>query len=97
MPITKSPYVYGFEVKHIHNRNEQRVRDALNEALAQTKGICLCEMCIEDIYALTLNSLPAHYVQQRSIILEQKPSDEEVMEAGLHAIQVVGKKPNHEK
>lgn len=44
------------------NYMEDAVIEELKNLLEQSKDICKCEMCREDIAAFTLNRLPAKYV-----------------------------------
>lgn len=68
--------VKGVELGKIRNRNEKRVAQLMAEILDQYYGDYIFEQLdIEDIYALTLNLLPARYVQRGSIILSDRLSD----------------------
>jgi hypothetical protein len=68
--------VKGVDLGRIRNRNEKRVVQLMPEILDQYYEDYLFEQLdIEDIYALTLNLLPARYVQRGSIILSDRLSD----------------------
>lgn len=68
--------VRGVELGRIRNRNEKRVAQLMAEILDQYYEDYIFEQLdIEDIYALTLNLLPARYVQRGSIILSDRLSD----------------------
>lgn len=54
-------------VSHIVNYNEQLVLQALRERYADDQAPCRCAHCIEDVYALALNGLPARYIQATSL------------------------------
>lgn len=58
-------------------------------------GMCLCGVCLEDIYGLALNSLPPHYKHSRTIKLKDKKFDTEIENAILEAIKSVKRSPNH--
>lgn len=68
--------VRGVDLNKIRNRNEKRVAQLMAEILDQYYEDYIFEQLdIEDIYALTLNLLPARYVQRGSIILSDRLSD----------------------
>ncbi|ADU63485.1 MAG: late competence development ComFB family protein [Pseudodesulfovibrio sp.] len=68
--------VRGVDLNKIRNRNEKRVAKFMVEILDQYYEDYLFEQLdLEDIYALTLNLLPARYVQRGSIILSDRLSD----------------------
>jgi hypothetical protein len=68
--------VRDIDLSRIRNRNEKRVARLMNEILDQYYTDYIFEQLdIEDIYALTLNLLPARYVQRGSIILSDRISD----------------------
>ncbi|WP_285907595.1 late competence development ComFB family protein [Pseudodesulfovibrio pelocollis] len=68
--------VKGFDLSRIRNRNEKRVAKLMPEILDQYyEDYVFEQLDIEDIYALTLNLLPARYVQRGSIILSDRISD----------------------
>ncbi|MBF0312942.1 MAG: late competence development ComFB family protein [Oligoflexia bacterium] len=51
----------------IVNYNEILVMEALKEAISSGEVGCRCGLCLEDIYALTLNALPPRYIQSTGI------------------------------
>jgi hypothetical protein len=68
--------VRDVDLGKIRNRNEKRVALLMAEILDQYYDDFIFEQLdIEDIYALTLNLLPARYVQRGSIILSDRLSD----------------------
>lgn len=71
--------VRGVDLAKIRNRNEKRVANLMQEILDQYyEDFIFEQLDIEDIFALTLNLLPARYVQHGSIILQDKLSDFEI-------------------
>jgi hypothetical protein len=51
---------------------------------------------VEDVYAIALNDLPAHYVQNGSLVFRrQPPSDEDIQRAVADALDKVRVRPNH--
>lgn len=53
----------GHSVVDIVNFNEILVLQCLRELLRSDETLCRCSLCVEDVYALTLNRLPPRYVQ----------------------------------
>jgi Late competence development protein ComFB len=85
-----------FSLETIRNRQEARVADAMRELLPLADDFCGCRLCVEDVYAIALNELPAHYVQHGSFVLrKQLPSDEDVRRAVTDALDKVRVRPNH--
>lgn len=71
--------VKGIELSNIRNRNEKRVARLLPEILDEYyEDFIFDHLDIQDIYALSLNLLPARYVQSGSIILSDRLSDYEI-------------------
>lgn len=86
----------GMSFMHIHNRNELRVTKAMENAELAGQQFCACQICVEDVYALTLNRIPPHYVQQGAIVLHAPvPSDEEIGRFVAESMLVVRGRPNH--
>jgi hypothetical protein len=52
---------------------------------------------LQDIYALALNSLPPHYVQEFSIVLQEKTHHEQIKAAIREAIEKVKKQPTDQR
>ena len=89
-------YFYGkTPLGQIRNRNELRVIDMLPEVLGKIEGLGDDSIDVQDIYALALNNLPAHYVQETAIVLQEAVDDEVVRQAIAKAVQLVQQQPNH--
>jgi len=54
-------------VGDIFNYNEIIVMNIIRDILRKDKSLCRCPICIEDLYALSLNSIPPRYIQITSI------------------------------
>lgn len=88
--------VNDYSLEHIRNRHETAVAEIMRDKLALEDDFCGCRICIEDVFALTLNVLPPHYVQTTSIILKKdRPSEQDVNRAVEDAIDKVKVRPNH--
>jgi hypothetical protein len=89
-------YYYGkTPLGQIRNRNERRVIKMLPEVLGEIGGFGDDSIDVQDIYALALNNLPAHYIQDTAIVLKESVEDEVVRQAIGKAVQLVQKQPNH--
>ncbi len=90
-----------YSVKIMHNTNEARVYEMMEQImeLAEYSEICTCGICLEDIYGITLNSLPPYYKHSLTIDLHreriQDKQDKEIEIEVVRAIERVRKKPNH--
>ncbi|WP_442595805.1 late competence development ComFB family protein [Neobacillus sp. D3-1R] len=64
---------------------------------------CQCQKCLNDIVALSLNTLPSHYVttdEGRKRVFEQLNTNENrkwINKRIISAIHLVGKYPQHQK
>lgn len=92
----KERYTFGnTSLYNIRNRNELRVIKLLGEVLQEDPDYIPDHLDIEDIYALTLNKLPAHYVQEGSIVLQDPIGDTMIRDSLRAAIQSVRQRPNY--
>ncbi len=55
--------VLDHDLENVYNLNESAVVEAIERLAAADPALCKCRMCLEDIFALALNTLPAKYVQ----------------------------------
>lgn len=77
----------GVNLSKIHNRNEERVASNIREVLEYDFSDFIFDpLDIEDIYALTLNILPARYTQPGTIVLNREPSEYEIRGAIREAV-----------
>ncbi|WP_319543326.1 late competence development ComFB family protein [uncultured Pseudodesulfovibrio sp.] len=75
----KSLTINGVDVSKIINRNETRVAALIPELIQEYYPDFIFEdLDIQDIYALTLNLIPAGYAQTGSIVLSNRLSDFEI-------------------
>ncbi|BDQ36936.1 hypothetical protein SYK_12960 [Pseudodesulfovibrio nedwellii] len=75
----KSLIINGVNVTNIINRNESRVAALIPELIQEYYPDFIFEdLDIQDIYALTLNLIPAGYAQTGSIVLSNRLSDFEI-------------------
>lgn len=82
--------VRGVNLEKIRNRNEKRVARLLPLLLDEYyEDFIFDPLDIEDIYALTLNLLPARYVQCGTLILSDRISDYEIRSRMRDAVERV--------
>lgn len=82
--------IRGVDLSKIRNRNEKRVIDLIPQILDDYYDDYIFDpLDIEDIYALSLNLLPARYVQHGSIILSDRLSDYEIKSKVRDAVERV--------
>jgi competence protein ComFB len=94
--------VFENDLSEITNLHEELVIELMDEILNKDDTICRCQLCVEDIYALSLNALKPLYVQstfkERTFkdynltgVLDKK----KVKAAIRDAAGKVGKNPHH--
>ncbi|NDV19511.1 competence protein ComFB [Pseudodesulfovibrio sp. JC047] len=72
-------YIHNVDVSKIVNRNEKRVAELIPQLLNDYyQDFIFEDLDIQDIYALTLNLIPAGYAQSGSIVLSNRLSDFEI-------------------
>ena len=84
----------GLDFFSIRNKNEARVIDLIPEVLAEFPEFNPSRTDIEDIYALTLNKLPARYVQAVSLVIQEPVSDAMIRDRLREATRTVRARPN---
>jgi len=88
--------ISDFSLESIRNRQEARVATAMRDVLPDVADFCGCRLCVEDVYAIALNTLPPHYVQSGAMLLGRPlPTDEDVERAVRDALDKVRVRPNH--
>jgi competence protein ComFB len=55
--------LFGYDLSAIKNINEELVAEMMETILKDDDTICRCQLCIEDIFALSLNKIKPLYVQ----------------------------------
>jgi hypothetical protein len=96
-PMPDERYQIGdFTLETVRNRQEMRVVTAMRDLLPTAEDFCGCRLCVEDVYAIALNSLPPHYVQSGALLLRKPPpSDDDIARAVQDALDKVRVRPNH--
>lgn len=84
----------GLDFHSIRNKNEDRVINLIPEVLTEFPDFRFTRTDIEDIYALTLNMLPARYVQAVTLVIDEPITDETVRLMLREAVRTVRARPN---
>jgi competence protein ComFB len=91
--------VQGHSLTDLINYHEQAVLAVMREIYAGEAPPCGCSLCVEDIYALSLNSLPPRYIQATSVHSYETSANfihaEEIRQKVSQAAEKVGSRPNH--
>lgn len=77
----------------IRNRNETRVIKIMKQVMETPPYYKPSEKDLFDIYALSLNSLPARYAQQGTIVLRDPVRDKEIEDSVRKAFAIVVENP----
>ncbi|HHO47410.1 MAG TPA: competence protein ComFB [Desulfobacteraceae bacterium] len=83
------------DLSRICNKNEKRVIQAMEKILAASDDWEPEALDIQDIYALALNSLPPRYVQEGTIVFNERVKNDEVEKVVREAIEKVKTSPNY--
>ena len=89
----KKHHINGFELSHVRNRNEQRVITCMKSILENLGNPELPEKILCDVYAYSLNNLPARYTQCGSIVLRDPVKKDNIEQVVTEALQRVLKNP----
>ncbi|MEF3255581.1 MAG: late competence development ComFB family protein [Deferribacterales bacterium] len=86
-----------YDIDQLKNVNEQRVWDLLAEYIEKDNDLCTCSICILDIAAIVLNSIPPHYQTFEESLdkAKAKVSDELIIEKIKLAVEKVKRYPHH--
>jgi competence protein ComFB len=94
--------LFDHDLSGISNINEDLVIEFMELILSEDETICRCQLCIEDIYALSLNKLTPLYVQSsfkdrtfRDSNLTKTLDRDQVENAVRDATSKVKKNPYH--
>lgn len=96
MQMKKEDYeVFGISVETIKNKNEKKVIRFMRELIPQFPEFDYCSICIQDVYALSLNQLSPRYIQAGTIILRKEFTDSDYKDVVEKSIEQVLKNKNH--
>ena len=78
---------------NIRNRNETRVLKIMKKVMETPPYYEPNSKDLHDVYALALNSLPARYAQQGTIVLRDPVRDEDIEKSVRKAFAIVVENP----
>jgi hypothetical protein len=87
--------VFGISVENIRNKNESQVIRFMRESIPQFPEFDYCPICIQDVYALSLNQLSPRYIQSGSIVIKKELTEEDFRDIVEDSIEKVLKNKNH--
>ena len=83
----------------IINYNEVVVLDVMRDVYKNDPGLCHCSLCVEDVFALSLNRIPPRYIQPTNIEVYIKSGGyidyNEIKRYVMTAVSMVREKPGH--
>ena len=87
-------YLGKTPLHQIRNRNEERVFQFMPSVI---EGLDYEpeSLDIQDIYALALNKLPPHYVQETAIVLREQVDEDTIRVAIREVVEQVKASPNY--
>lgn len=85
--------IAGVEVSDVRNRNEIRIAEKLDDAIARLEAVHMTPQAIRDAYALALNLLPARYKQSGTIVLREPIRESHLDDAVNRAMKQVVRQP----
>jgi len=87
--------VFGASMVNVRNKNEKKVIQFMKELIPQFPEFDYCTICLQDVYALSLNQLTPRYTQAGTIVLKKDLSDRDYRDVVEAAIESVTKNVNH--
>ena len=93
--MRKEDEVFGVTLDNVRNRNEEKVIEYMKELIPQFPEFDYCSLCIQDVYALSLNQLSPRYTQSGTIILKKDLKEDDFRDVVESAIEKVTKKVKH--
>ncbi|MBU2513836.1 late competence development ComFB family protein [bacterium] len=86
---------FGVNLASVRNIWEAKVIKCMNDVLPDYPEFDYCSICIQDVYALSMNQITPKYIQQGTVLLRKEYSDDDFRDIIEVAIEKVIKKPNH--
>lgn len=87
--------IFGTSMENVRNMNEIKVIKFMNELIPQFPDFDYCTICLQDVYALSLNQLTPRYTQAGTIVLRKELKDEDYRDVVESAIETVTRNVNH--
>ncbi len=87
--------VFDASMINVRNKNEKKVIQFMKELIPQFPEFDYCTICLQDVYALSLNQLTPRYTQAGTIVLKKELNDSDYRDVVEAAIESVTKNVNH--
>ncbi len=87
--------VFGLSLENVRNKNEAKVIQFMKKLIPEFPEFDYCSLCLQDVYALSLNQLSPRYIQAGSIVLKKELSDEDYRDIVENSIEQVLAHKNH--
>lgn len=86
---------FGVNLSNVRNSCEVEVIKHMNQLLPDFPEFDYCTICIQDVYALSMNQLTPKYMQEGTVLLKKEHTSDDFKNAVQMAVQRVIKNPNH--
>jgi Late competence development protein ComFB len=86
---------FGVDLSSVRNVWETRLIKYMNEVLPEFPDFDYCSICIQDVYALSINQLTPKYVQQGTVLLKKEYTENDFRDIIEEAVEKVLANPNH--
>ena len=94
--MNEKKYMIGkVSLINIRNKNEVKVVETMKRILPDYPKFDNCMLCIQDVYALSLNKIMPKYIQDGTVIFRKADDETLIDNAVRSAINMVAEKPNH--
>ena len=91
----KSYLINDYDLGEIRNIYEVSVIKQMKKILPDFENFDNCQLCIEDVYALSLSRIPAVYAQVGSIMLQKEMTDDDIADIVRYSVFQVTSRPRH--
>lgn len=89
-------YIDHHGLDEVRNANEILVIDSIKRLRGDFPDFDNCQICIEDVYAASLNQLPPHYKQNTLVIdARETPGKDKIDKVVREAFRKIIKNPRH--
>ena len=86
---------YGVNLSNVRNAWEKKIIKSMSQVLPEFPEFDYCSICIQDVYALSLNQLTPKYIQQGTILIKKEYTEADFHDIVENSIQKVITNPNH--
>lgn len=86
---------FNVDLSDVRNAWEVKVIKCMNELLPEFPEFDFCTICIQDVYALSMNQISPKYVQRGTVLLRKEYTEADLKDIVESSIERVLKNPNH--